>query len=144
MAVINIPKINPQKAVAFYKKSCDQKHISACMRLGAIYQENKWLQADIEKSLYWYTKAAKENYTPAQFKVAAIYEKQHDYISAVIWMEEALKSLFPKASDLADHAPELKHLRYMADMQQQMKPRGVKRLLLHEKCLSPLQPKKAF
>ena len=133
---------NPQKAVAFYKKSCDQKHISACMRLGAIYLENKWLKADKEKALYWYTKAAKEEYTPAQFKVASLYEEQNDYIAAVLWMEQAVKTLFPQASDLADHAPELTHWRNMAKLQEKMKARGVKNLLLHENCIQPLSPAK--
>ena len=132
---------NPRKAVAFYERSCDQDHIDACMRLGEIYTENKWVKPDREKALYWYVRAAKSNYTPAQFKVSQLYEEQGDYRAAIQWLEQALKTLFPKAKDLADHSPKWEKLHKQAVLQKKMNDRGIYHLVLHESCLLPLKPK---
>lgn len=103
---------NPKKALAFYKKSAQQGHIGACMRLGYIYSENKWIQEDIDQSLFWFEQAAKQGYAPAQLKLSDLYEhgKKKDYTQSYYWLGMATKQSFPKAVDLENKAPHLKKL----------------------------------
>ncbi len=133
---------NPKKAVAFYQKAGDQGHIDACMRLGEIYTENKYVKSDSDKALYWYTKAGKNGYVQAQLKVSELYKSKGDYVAAVLWREAGLKQLFPKANDLAEHAPELVELRRLAAIQKKMNARGVKNAVLHENCLTSYRAKR--
>ncbi len=123
---------NPKKAVAFYKMACDNKIAEACMRLGEIYSENKILLADAEKALYWYTKGGKLNYTPAQFKVAALYADQEDFEAACLWLEKALKVLFPKQKDLTTHSSQLVMYQNLKKRKEQAALRGVKNQWRHE------------
>ena len=71
------------------------------MRLGEIYSENKILLADVDKSLYWFTKAGKLNYTPAQFKVANLYADRDDFKAASLWLEEKFSKPFPAVSGVS-------------------------------------------
>ncbi len=123
---------NPQKAVSFYQKACDNHVPEACMRLGEIYSENKILLSDSEKALYWFAKAGKLNYTPAQFKVATLYAAQEDFNAACLWLEKALKNLFPNEKDLISHSPQLAVYRNLKKQKEQAELRGVKHQWRHE------------
>ncbi len=103
---------NPKKALAFYKKAAQQGHIGACMRLGQIYGENKWVKEDIDQSLFWYEKAAEQGYGPAQLKLSSLYEngKKKNYMLSYYWLGMATKQSFSNAVDLEDKAPHLQKL----------------------------------
>lgn len=123
---------NPRKAVAFYQKACDNKHAESCMRLGEIYLENKILQKDSEKALYWFAKAGKLNYTPAQFKVASLYAEQENFNAARRWEEQALKSIFPNEKKLTDRSPRLAVYQQLEARREAARKRGVVRDWRHE------------
>lgn len=129
---------NPQKAVSFYQMACDNQLPEACMRLGEIYSENKILLADVDKSLYWFTKAGKLNYTPAQFKVANLYADREDFKAACLWLEEALKHLFPDEKNLASHSPQLVVYQSLKQRQENAAAHGVKQSWRHEGEWLPL------
>ena len=77
-----------------------------------IYSENKWVQKDMEQSLFWYEKAAEQGYGPAQLKLSDLYEngKKKNYMLSYYWLGRATKQFFSDAIDLEDKAPHLQKL----------------------------------
>lgn len=101
---------NRQKAITFYKKAAQQNHVESCMRLGQIYRDEAWGTPDLAQSFEWYLRAAEQNYVPAQILISKLYEAKKEYDSAIVWLEKAMRQLFPHVSDLTTVSPELERL----------------------------------
>ena len=100
-------KLVPQnipKAIEFYQKAAAQDHVEAMHQLAKI------LPTESEK---WYLMAANLGDPQAQLKLSQIYEERGDLENAVIYLERALKILFPNTTDLTAVSPDLKRLKAM-------------------------------
>jgi tetratricopeptide (TPR) repeat protein len=93
---------NLTKAIEFYKKAALQEHIESCMHLAKLLPE---------EAENWYLIAARINSPQAQIKLSQLYEKQGKTEEAVLWLEKALKIMFPNTSDLTSVSPDLKRLK---------------------------------
>lgn len=105
---------NMKKAILFYKKAADQGHLESMMRLAHLYDEGKLVQKDEKQSFFWYELAAQQGYTPAQMKIAELYQTKKflNYSKAYYWLTQALKTMFPDASDLESVSPDLKKIAF--------------------------------
>ncbi len=101
---------NQDKAVSFYKKAAEQNHVESCMRLGKIYQDEAWGRVNLEESQSWYLRAAEQNYAPAQILMSELYEEKQEYDKAAIFLEKAMRQLFPGVIDLKAVSPDLERL----------------------------------
>lgn len=95
---------NLEKAIEYYKKAATQDHIESCMKLA------KLIPDDSEK---WYLIAATLNSPQAQIKLSQFYEVQGKTADAIIWLEKALRIMFPNTDDLTEVSPDLKRLKGM-------------------------------
>lgn len=93
---------NLTKAIEFYKKAALQEHIESCMKLAKILPD---------EAENWYLIAARLNEPQAQIKLSQFYEEQGKTEDAVLWLEKALKIMFPNVSDLTSVSPDLKRLK---------------------------------
>ena len=70
--------------------------------LGVIYYENKYIQRDINKSLYYFKLSSKNNNPNAQYNLGLIYYQNKyipsDILKAIDYFSLAKKNLFYKAS----------------------------------------------
>lgn len=99
-----------EKALSFYKKAAEQNHVESCMRLGKIYRDEVWGRVNLEESQNWYLRAAEQNYVPAQILLSELYEEKQEYDKAIIFLEKAMRHLFPDAIDLKTVSPDLERL----------------------------------
>ncbi len=93
---------NLTKAIEFYKKAAQQEHLEACMQLAKLLPE---------EAENWYLIAARLNSPQAQIKLSRFYEEQGKMEDAVLWLEKALRIMFPDVSDLTRVSPDLKRLK---------------------------------
>ena len=98
---------NIDKAIEYYKLAADQGHVESNMALGRIYEGRR----SMTTALPYYIKAAESNYTPAQLHLSEYYEKQRQYMAAHMWLERAMKQLFPGRKNLEEVAPHLIELK---------------------------------
>lgn len=96
-----VPK-NLKKAIDFYKKAAIQDHIESCMSLARLLPD---------EAEQWYLIAARLNDPQAQIKLSQLYEQQGKNEEAVLWLENALKFMFPNSEDLTRLSPDLKRLK---------------------------------
>ena len=93
---------NKAKAIDYYKRAAAQNHIEA------MHQLAKLIPAETED---WYLAAAKLGDPQAQLKLFHIYEEKGDIPAAAMYLEQALKTLFPGVTDLTTVSPDLKRLK---------------------------------
>jgi len=93
---------NISTAVDYYRKAAAQDHIEAIHRLAQL------IPSESEK---WYKLAADLGDPQAQLKLSQFYEEQGDIENAILYLERALKNLFPGATDLEAVSPDLKRLK---------------------------------
>ena len=69
------------------------EYVKAYMELGIMYQNINWEANDQEKSFYWLEKAAQENETEAQVRIAFMYKNgegvKQNTMEATKWLKEA-------------------------------------------------------
>ena len=79
---------DPAKAVYWLEKAAshpNKRAIFDAFALGNIYADGKDIPNDDEKAEHWYLVGATGGLTNAQFAVAGLYEKRHDYGEAYRW-----------------------------------------------------------
>lgn len=94
--------VNLAQAVLLYKKAATQGHLESMLKLANLLpaEQIKWLE-----------EAGKKNYTPAQLKLANLYEDLGQKEQAIYWLERAMRQLFPGVEDLTTVSPKLKELK---------------------------------
>ena len=98
-----VPK-NPVKARSYYEQAAVKGLPEACMVLA----ERATTPAEKEQ---WYLKAAQDGYTPAQLALFHLYETAGDTTRAIVWLERALRQMFPHTADLTTVSPDLQRLK---------------------------------
>ncbi len=98
-----VPK-NPVKARAYYEQAAVKGLPEACMALA----ERARTPAETE---HWYLKAAQDGYTPAQLALFHLYDAAGDTDRATVWLERALRQMFPHTADLTTVSPDLQRLK---------------------------------
>ncbi|MBQ4472354.1 MAG: tetratricopeptide repeat protein [Alphaproteobacteria bacterium] len=98
---------NTEKAIEFYKLAAAQGHVESNMALGRIYEDRK----SMDVAMPYYLKAAKSQYVPAQLHLAEYFESIHQYDYAYMWLETAMRQLFPNQPDLNVVSPHLAELK---------------------------------
>ncbi len=73
--------------------------------LGTAYETGMWTDPDPQQALTWFTQAARQNFGPAQFELAAIYYEGRLGLSptpqeALFWATLADKRQIPEAQEL--------------------------------------------
>lgn len=96
-----------EKAIEFYKQASSQGHIDANMALGRIYEKERRMDV----ALQYYLKAAESGYAPAQLIVSRRLVDKGAYQEGLVWLEKALKQMFPNESDFARVSPEYQDLK---------------------------------
>lgn len=96
-----VPQDMP-KALDFYKRAANQGHLESCMRLAHLLPD---------EAENWYLIAARQNDPQAQIKLSRLYEEKGQIDEAVLWLEKALRYMFPNATDLTTVSPDLIRLR---------------------------------
>lgn len=104
-------KKNLKKALHYYKVAAQDGVWEACMKLGTIYSDGKWVVPDKEQALFWYQLAGNHDFTPALLKLSALYEQQGDLPKATLYLEKAMRLIFPDTPDLTTVSPKLKELK---------------------------------
>ena len=94
------------QAISYYEKAARQGHLESAARLTDIFQENH-----PEKAKEWLIFRAERQDVQAQLKLSKLYEEEKNYPQAVLWLEKALRQLFPLTQDLSDISPDLERLR---------------------------------
>lgn len=58
--------------------------------LGVFYKTGKYVEADVERAIYWYERSAKQNNIHALSNLGSLLRSQKRYDEAIIWLEKAL------------------------------------------------------
>jgi TPR repeat protein len=91
---------DPQKALAWFRKAAEQKHILAMYHLGHGLWKSPGVQHDLPLAREWLTRAANLNCTFAQNSLAQLLarsEKSDERQQALRWFEKAAEAGLPEA-----------------------------------------------
>jgi TPR repeat protein len=91
---------DPQKALAWFRKAAEQKHILAMYHLGHGLWKSPGVQHDLPLAREWLTRAANLNCTFAQNSLAQLLarsEKNEERQQALRWFEKAADAGLPEA-----------------------------------------------
>lgn len=103
---------NIKKALIFYKKAAAQGHVEASMRLGDLYLSGTKIPADVPQAFQWFEKSAWDGNAQAQLKLAELYQSADyaDMEKAYLYLEMAMRQLFPNTENLESVSPDLARL----------------------------------
>ena len=83
---------NYEKAISLYKKSASKGDLESQVELGFIYKFGELdTKIDLEESLKWFLKAAKNGDSDGQFQVAMLYITNGNFKEARRWLGKASK-----------------------------------------------------
>lgn len=92
------------RAVYWYQKAADQKHVLGQVSLGYMYSEGKGLRQDYSKAVYWYQKAADQGFAGGQHNLAFMYALgqgvRQDFVKAKEWYGKACDNGVQRSCDV--------------------------------------------
>lgn len=105
-------------AYAYISYAADQGHPEAQYRMGLLYDQGRFVEANSKEAIAWYRKAAEQGHRQAVYELAMIYiegrrDLQPDFVEGRRWLE--------KASDLGIAAATFQ-LGVMYDLGQSVEP----------------------
>ena len=86
-----------ERAFAAYLKLAEHEDGYGQIFVGWMYQSGTGTRQDLEKAKYWYRKAAEKNDAEAQFRIAAILQKEGQYEASFEWLDKAVEQGYPPA-----------------------------------------------
>ncbi|HEV2609865.1 MAG TPA: tetratricopeptide repeat protein [Noviherbaspirillum sp.] len=92
----------PEQAMSIWMTAAQERHAACQNGIGWMYQHGVGIEADLQRALSWYLKAAEQGHPKAMFNTALCYDEgwgtaQEDDASAAVWYERAAAAGYPDA-----------------------------------------------
>jgi hypothetical protein len=84
---------DPEKALAWYRRSAEQGFAAAQTNIGHLYYSGEGVSRDYKQAMDWFISAAAQGFAPAQFNIGNLYGEgagvTKDYVQARHWWRKA-------------------------------------------------------
>lgn len=78
-----------ERAFDLFEASAERNSDFGNYKLGNCYKKGIGTKADLDEAIYYYMKAADQNYVKAALALVEIYQEEHDRYMELYWMEKA-------------------------------------------------------
>lgn len=93
----NFLPLEPQQAVAFYRKAADKGDRLGQWSLGRLYFSNTGVPRDMDEASRWLQRAADQGDPFGEYLLGRVKEERNDYAAAAGWYHKAAQQGLPQA-----------------------------------------------